>query len=131
LEYAAKNIIVSPGLASVCIPEDLDSTLAHAVYNAHTKTKHEGHHLHGAVVVYGLLLLLLVDGQEDEFRKVYDFCKAVNLPHRLADIGIDAAHPEELISKTLLERDLKVGPYQITGEMIRGAIEKLEGMYEG
>lgn len=64
LEAATLSIIVAPGMASVCIEDDLDSSLAHAIYN--DTLLHKGGHLHGAVVNYGLQVMLTMDGQIEE-----------------------------------------------------------------
>ena len=126
LEPAILSIIVAPGMASVCIEDDLDSSLAHAIYNSHTRTPHKGNHLHGAVVNYGLQVMLTMDGQIEERDKIYRFAKSIGLPHCLADIGIDPAHPDELVENCLHTKDMRVKPYDITFEMVYRAMMELE-----
>ena len=126
LEPAILSIIVAPGMASVCIEDDLDSSLAHAIYNSHTRTPHKGTHLHGAVVNYGLQVMLTMDGQLEERDKIYNFAKSIDLPHCLADIGIDPAHPDELVQNCLHTKDMRVKPYDITFDMVYKAMMDLE-----
>lgn len=126
LEPAILSIIVAPGMASVCIEDDLDSSLAHAIYNSHTRTPHKGNHLHGAVVNYGLQVMLTMDGQLEERDKIYNFAKSIDLPHCLADIGIDPAHPDELVQNCLHTKDMRVKPYDITFDMVYKAMMDLE-----
>ena len=126
LEQAALAVILAPGMASVCVEDDLDSSLAHAIYNAQTRTPHKGKHLHGAVVNYGLQVLLDLDGQIEERDKIRAFALSINLPHCLKDIGIDPAHPEELIENCLHTKDMKVKPYDITYDMVYRSVMKLE-----
>ena len=126
LEPAILSIIVAPGMASVCIEDDLDSSLAHAIYNSHTRTPHKGNHLHGAVVNYGLQVMLTMDGQIEERDKIYRFAKSIGLPHCLSDIGIDPAHPDELVENCLHTKDMRVKPYDITFDMVYKAMMELE-----
>lgn len=123
---AILSIIVAPGMASVCIEDDLDSSLAHAIYNSHTRTPHKGNHLHGAVVNYGLQVMLTMDGQIEERDKIYRFAKSIGLPHCLSDIGIDPAHPDELVENCLHTKDMRVKPYDITFDMVYKAMMELE-----
>lgn len=126
LEPAILSIIVVPGMASVCIEDDLDSSLAHAIYNSHTRTPHKGNHLHGAVVNYGLQVMLTMDGQIEERDKIYRFAKSIGLPHCLSDIGIDPAHPDELVENCLHTKDMRVKPYDITFDMVYKAMMEVE-----
>ena len=126
LEPAILSIIVAPGMASVCIEDDLDSCLAHAIYNSHTNTPHKGNHLHGAVVNYGLQVMLQLDGQYEERDKIRSFAKSINLPHCLFDIGIDPAHPDELVKNCLHTKDMRVKPYDITFDMVYKAMMDIE-----
>lgn len=126
LEPAILSVIVAPGMASVCIEDDLDSSLAHAIYNSYTKVPHKGEQPHGAVVNYGLQVMLTMDGQIQERDEIYAFARSINLPHCLADIGIDPAHPEELIENCLHTKDMRVKPYDITYDMVYNAMMELE-----
>lgn len=124
LDYVTQNIIFSTGIISNFVPEDYNSSLAHALYNSHTGTPHEGTHLHGAVVVWGVLVLLTMDGQTEERDNLYQFCKDTGLPHKLSDIGLkDAAL---LVKNAVSKPDLKKVPYPVTEEKILNAIEALE-----
>lgn len=124
LDYVTQNIIFSTGIISNFVPEDYNSSLAHALYNSHTGTPHEGTHLHGAVVVWGVLVLLTMDGQTEERDKLYQFCKDTDLPHKLKDIGLkDAAL---LVKNAVTKPDLRKVPYAVTEEKILKAVEDLE-----
>ena len=67
-------------LASVYLTRDhtpdYNSGMAHAVFYTLTADKNiEENHLHGEVVAFGALICLLIDGQNDEFEKIYKFNK--------------------------------------------------------
>ena len=126
LEYVAQNIICSTGIISNLEPEDYNSSVAHALYNSHTGVSHEGAHLHGAVVCYGTLVLLTLDGQLEERDKLYAFCERTHLPHSLSDIGL--TDPEELIANALTKPDLHKVPYPVTAELLRKAIADVEAL---
>lgn len=126
LEYVAQNIICSTGIISNLEPEDYNSSVAHALYNSHTGVAHEGAHLHGAVVCYGTLVLLTLDGQLEERNKLYEFCRHTGLPHSLKDIGL--TDPTELINNALPKPDLFKVPYPITGELLAKAIADVEAL---
>ena len=48
------------------------------------------------MVSYGVLNLLLVDGNEEDFKKVYEFSKSVGLPTKLKDLEFDSSQLEEI-----------------------------------
>ena len=105
---------------------DYNSSVAHALYNSHTGVAHEGAHLHGAVVCYGVLVLLTLDGQVEERNKLYEFCKKTGLPHCLADIGLKDS--KEMVRNALPKPDLNKVPYPVTEELLTKAIEEVENL---
>lgn len=79
-EQVVLAIIVSTGIASIFLTAehiiDYNTGLAHAIFYSLTAYPHiEKNHLHGEVVSYGVLNLLLVDKNEEDFEKVYKFSK--------------------------------------------------------
>lgn len=124
VDFVVQNIICSTGIISNFVPEDYNSSLAHALYNSHTGTPHEGHHLHGAVISWGVLVLLTMDKQFEERDRMYDFCRRTKLPHKLEDIGIK--NPGELVKNAMTKADLRKTAYPVTYEMVMRAIEDLE-----
>ncbi|MEO2239777.1 iron-containing alcohol dehydrogenase [Dorea sp. YH-dor226] len=76
VEQVVLAIVVTTGIASIFLTKDFtpdyNSGLAHAIFYALTSYPViEEQHLHGEVVGFGVLLALLVDGQYDEFEKIY------------------------------------------------------------
>jgi len=86
----------------------------------------ENNHLHGEVVAYGVLVLLLCDKQYDEFGKVYKFCKSIGLPTKLADLEVTKEELATVINRALQTGDIVHVPYEITYEMIESAMLELE-----
>lgn len=133
LEQVVLAIVVSTGIASILLTQDqiidYNTGLGHAVFYALTSFPHiEKGHLHGEVVSYGILILLLVDGQKELFQKLYRFSRRVKLPVRLADVEITAGELDQVISRTLEMKDIDHNPYPITREMLSAAFQTLEDM---
>ena len=131
VEQVILAIIVSTGLASNFLTRDFtpdyNSGLAHAIFYALTAYPvTEAEHLHGEVVGFGVLFALLVDGQEDEFRKIYALNKAIGLPTKLSHIGITPEQFEETIQRIPTMSDVRHYPYQVTPDMLRAAWMRIE-----
>ncbi len=133
LEQVVLAIVVSTGLASNLLTKEhtvhYNSGLAHAVFYSLTAFPQiEERHLHGEVVGYGVLILLLCDGQEEEFKKVYEFHKKTNLPTKLSQIEITKAEFESILTNIRNRSDIAHYPYVVTEEMIRKAYERVVRM---
>lgn len=127
LEQVALDIIISTGLVSNLVINDYNSCLAHSIYYGMTELKQiEKNHLHGEVVSYGVLVLLLCDKQFDELDKVYKFCKSVGLPTRLSDLEVAKDELKIVIGKAMQTGDIVHVPYKITYEIIENSILELE-----
>lgn len=131
VEQVILSVVVTTGIASNLLTAehiiDYNTGLAHAVFYALTSYPHiEERHLHGEVVGYGVLVLLLVDHNEDMFRQMYDFNKSVGLPTCLADIEMRKEDLDKLVPMVCSMKDIDHNPYPITEEMVLKAFDKLE-----
>ena len=129
------TIIVTTAIASILLTADriidYNTGLAHAVFYALTAFPElhvERDHLHGEVVGFGVLILLLADGQEDMFQKMYAFNRSVGLPTKLDHIGVTEKDLEKVLPKVLSMPDIAHNPYPITLDMLSGAFRKLQDM---
>ena len=129
------TIIVTTAVASILLTADriidYNTGLAHAVFYALTAFPElhvERDHLHGEVVGFGVLILLLADGQEDMFRTMYAFNRSVGLPTKLDHIGVTEKDLEKVLPKVLSMPDIAHNPYPITLDMLSGAFRKLQDM---
>lgn len=132
-EQTVLSIVVTTGIASILLTRDFtpdyNSGLAHAIFYALTSYPIiEEKHLHGEVVGFGVLIALLVDGQEEEFNKIYNFNKSINLPVSLKDINILKEEFNEVINVIPNMSDVKHYPYVVTREMLEKAIRRVEEM---
>ena len=126
LERVIQLVIVTTGLVSNCLTGDYNSSVGHAIYNGHTEVEHDREYLHGAVVCYGTLVLLTMDGQYEARDKMLAFCRDLALPHRLADVGESLATAHRLAEHASTKYDLDQSPYTVTLDMIEKAILELE-----
>ena len=128
LEEIILGVIISTGFVSNLVNIDITTGLAHAVYNGFTVIpqieKH--HHLHGEIVSYGILVLLIVDKQEKEFERIFKFNKDINLPTKLSDLHCSMDDVDKVINKALKGIDVRHYPYEVTPKMIKDAIIYLE-----
>ncbi len=128
LEEVILGIIISTGIVSNFVQVDYTTGLAHAVYNGFTVLPEieENHHLHGEIVSYGILVLLMADGQNKELERLYAFYKSIGLPTCLSDLDV-APERISLVAKSALKGiDVRVWPYPVTEEMICNAVMALE-----
>ncbi len=130
VEQVVLAIVVTTGIASIFLTKDFtpdyNSGLAHAVFYALTSYPIiEERHLHGEVVGFGILLALLVDGQQEEFEKIYQLNRSIGLPTRLEDIEITPDQWEECVDRIPTMSDVAHYPYRVTREMLEKAMATL------
>ena len=129
------TIIVTTAVSSILLTADrvidYNTGLAHAVFYALTRFPElhmERDHLHGEVVGFGVLILLLVDGQEEMFQKMLSFNRSVGLPTRIQDIGITEEDLSKVLPQVLSMPDIAHNPYPVTLDMLSGAFRRLQDM---
>lgn len=131
VEQVVLAIVVTTGIASIFLTKDYtpdyNSGLAHAIFYALTAYPViEERHLHGEVVAFGILIALLVDGQKEEFEKIYELNKSIGLPTQLSDIEIAPAQWEECLDRIPTMSDVAHYPYKVTRPMLEDAMKTLE-----
>ena len=132
-EETVLAIIVTTGIASILLTKDhvidYNTGLAHAIFYTLTSYPQiESSHLHGEVVSLGVLLLLLVDGQQEMFERIYRFSRSVKLPVCLSDVDIPDSEQDHIIDRTLEAKDLKHYPYVVTRPMLEDAFRSLNAL---
>ena len=127
------TVIVTTAIASILLTADriidYNTGLAHAVFYALTAFPElhvERDHLHGEVVAFGVLVLLLADGQTGMFEKMRAFNLSVGLPVRLEDIGVGPQDLERVLPKVLSMPDIAHNPYPVTLDLLAGAFRRLQ-----
>ncbi len=131
LEQVILAVTVTTGIASILLTNehiiDYNTGLAHAVFYALTVYPEiEKNHLHGEVVAFGILLLLLTEGRTDEFDRLYSFMKSVALPTAPEDIGLTFEDALGVSAKVASMPDVDHNPFVVTEAMIADALHKLK-----
>lgn len=98
LTEAVENIIEANTLLSGLGFENCGVSGAHGVHDALTILEPTHHFFHGEKVAFGILCLLVLENRPSaEFEEVARFCKAIGLPTRLADLGLDDVSDADLL----------------------------------
>ena len=84
---------------------------------------------HGGLVAYGTLLLLLCDGQKEEFERFFRFCRSIGLPTCREDTCASEADIHRVFQATEKKQDVSVMPYKITQDMLHAAARDLEAYH--
>ncbi len=130
-EQAALAIIVTTGYVSMLVAKEhnmlYNGGVAHAFfYGLCNKPGFDEDHLHGVVVGFGVLILLLIDGQEEEARRLMAFNRTVGLPVKLSDIGVTLEDVRTYAESMTKDEDLEHYPYRVTADMIVRAAGQLD-----
>lgn len=123
------SIIFNTGLVSLLVGEENNGAGAHGLFYGMTILEEiEKNHLHGEVIAYGILVMLMIDNNREEVESLIPFYKKINLPICLKDIGltIDDVFSEKFISKALNSPDMKKMPYKVDKDMLLRGIQSLE-----
>lgn len=133
LEQVILSIIVTTGIASILLTADriidYNTGLAHAIFYALTtfpEFEIEKDHLHGEVVGFGVLILLLVDHNMEMFETLFRFNRSVSLPVSPEDIGISWSDIPRILPTVVKMHDIDHNPYPITESMLDDAFDRLE-----
>lgn len=131
LEQVILNNIISTGIVSMLVGDENNGAIAHGTFYGFTLLEEiEKHHLHGEVVAYGVLLLLAIDKQEEELKRLITFYKEIKLPICLKDLDVknDRVYLEAVLEKAVNAPDMKKVPYVVTKDMLFQAMQKLESL---
>ncbi len=80
------SIILNTGIVSRLIKPEYNGAIAHAVcYGLGVFSSIEKNFLHGELVAFGILIQLLLEKNYDEYEKLSEFYKQINLPCKIDD----------------------------------------------
>ncbi len=131
LEQAALAIIITTGWVSMLVARDhsmdYNGGVAHAFfYGLCNLPDFDEDHLHGVVVGFGVLIALLIDGQEEECRKLIEFYKKIGIPTSLETNKVTLDDVKKCAPAMTEDEDLSHYPYKVTTQMILDAAAKLQ-----
>ena len=120
-------VVVSSGMVSNLAAPEFNGHIAHRLFvELAALPQAEQCAKHGGMVAYGILLLLLCDGQQEEFSRCYHFFKKIGMPTCLEEIGVSEEEISRVFYQTEKNQDVKILPYRITTEMLQKASDRLE-----
>ena len=131
LEQAVLANIVSTGLVSLLVLDEYNCAIAHSVYYGLVLLPgFEEENLHGDVVAYGVLVQLMVDGEEEQAKEMKAFLQKLGIRTTLAEMGVsmDRALLEDMLKETVTGPDMEHIPYEVTEDMIYEALCKVENL---
>ena len=133
LEQVALTIIITTGWVSMLVARDhtmdYNGGVAHAFFYGLCSLPNfseDENHLHGVVVAFGVLMLLVIDGREQECEELKAFNRKVNLPTKLSDIGVTVEDVAKAAPEMVKDADLEHYPYRVTEEMLVEAARRLD-----
>ncbi|MFC2768707.1 iron-containing alcohol dehydrogenase family protein [Mitsuokella sp. oral taxon 131] len=126
-EETVLAVIITSGLVSNLAAPEYNGHIAHALFvELGNLSAREQCRQHGGLVAYGILLLLLCDGQVEEFERFFRFCRRIGLPTCRKDIGAGEDDIHRVFQATEKKQDVRIMPYKITQSVLLDAARKLE-----
>ena len=98
-------VLVNTGMVSNLVDEFLNGAVAHSVfYGLTVLPRIEKEHLHGEVVSFGILVQLVMEGKQEEYKELLSFYKKMKFPAKLSDVVVieEFLEKEEEILKEIL-----------------------------
>ena len=131
LEQCTLAIIITTGWVSMLVSRRhnmlYNGGVAHALfYSLCSLPGFDQSHIHGVVVGFGVLLQLMIDGDEEECRKLREFNRRIGLPTSFEEIGVSLQELRTVAGRIITDEDVEHFPYPLTVEMIMEAAKKLE-----
>lgn len=123
--------IVSTGIVSILVDEGYNGALAHCLYYVLEELPQVAAQcLHGEVVAWGVLVLLVMDRQHGRARDYARFLDALRIPRTLKAMGVDPDDPALglMLHKALGYSDMDIVPYPVSRDMVHDAILAVERM---
>jgi len=123
------NNIISTGMVSLLVGDENNASVAHGVCHGLSTLKDiKKNRLHGELVAYGVLILLMVDGNEEEIKRLYPLYKEIGWPTCLEQLNlpIDETRLGPALDGAADNFEMKKAPFDITRDMIWRAVKRLE-----
>ncbi len=130
LEQCVLAVIITTGWVSMLVSRRhnmlYNGGAAHAMFYALCSLPgFDETHIHGVVVGFGVLLQLLIDGDEEGFKELSAFNRRIGLPVSFSEIGVSLEDLDKVIPQMIADEDVEHFPYKLTREMIMNAAQRL------
>ena len=125
-EEVVLAVTMTSGLVSNLAAPEFNGHMAHRLFTELAELPSgEQCRQHAGLMAYGIQLLLLCDGQRQEFEKFHAFCKKIGLPATRMELGVSEKDIQRVFRATEKKQDVKMLPYKITQDMLKKAEEEL------
>ena len=131
LEQAVLANIVSTGLVSLLVLDQYNGAVAHSVYYGLVLLPgFEEENLHGDVVAYGVMVQLMLDGEEEQAKEMKAFLDKLGIRTTLREMGVSLKKEglEAVLKEIVTGPDMEHIPYEVTEDMIYDALCKVENL---
>ena len=129
-EEVILSIIMTSGLVSNFAAPEFNGHIAHQLFvELSDLPAAEQCRQHGGLVAYGILLLLLCDGQKEEFKRFYAFCRSIGLPTCRQETCASEEDIHRVFRATEKKQDVRIMPYKITQDMLHEAAKEIEAYH--
>lgn len=126
-EEVVLAVVMTSGMVSNLAAPKYNGHMAHTLFTElNNLSAGEQCQQHSGLVAYGTLLLLLCDGQKEEFKRYYEFCQQVGLPTDRKATGASEDEIHRVFQATEKHQDVRIMPYKITQDMLHKAADELE-----
>jgi glycerol dehydrogenase len=119
-------IIMYAGMVSNIGGDACRAAAAHSIYSAFTILPPVHHVRHGAVVSFGILCQMMMDGKrDDEVERFLQFSRRIGLPVTLQELKLEDISPQDLMrvaAEALHVPEMVNMPYRVTAEMVADSI---------
>lgn len=128
-EQVVLTIVVNTGLVSHLVKDCYNCAVAHSIcYGLNLIPGLEERYLHGDLVAYGVLVQLVLDGQQEKAAEVRKLLERMKIPVTLRQMGVSL---EDTVIRQVLKEaaagpDMEHIPYPVTEKMIYQAMCVLE-----
>jgi len=133
---ALENIIEVNILLSGLGFESGGTAAAHPIHDGFTELPRCHHLYHGEKVAFSTLVQLVMQGADsDLLRELFTFCRSIDLPVTLADLGLVDATAEEIrtVARVSMNPKGTMGnmPFPVTEQMVCDAIWNTDAIMRG
>lgn len=123
---AVERVITACVLLSCLVWENGGLAGAHSIANVLFNAGHGARNLHGELVAFSLLVLLLLEGKRKDLEELVRFYRLLGLPGRASDLGIQPEGDEVSALCEAVHQRYKKHNLGYSAQEIRQAVEELE-----
>jgi glycerol dehydrogenase len=124
---AVERVITACVLLSCLVWENGGLAGAHSIANVLFNAGHGARNLHGELVAFSLLVLLVLERRGKDLEELFHFYRLVGLPRKISDLGIPFEDGETIAALCVAVHErYRKHNLEYSAERIRQAVEELQ-----